>query len=389
MPPRGLTTGEQRALIGAFLAVAALEVGLLHAWRDPALFFDEQGYAALRDDWRRLALHNPGYGVVALLLEAPALIRVVQLAAGLLTGLVVFHALRRRVDPKWALAGAVVVWTHPSHLFFRLTLWPVALATALVAVVLLCVLRLAEDPDDPDRQWALGLAYAPLPFFAAPALALAPAALLWPGRRRAGRVLGPLLVVWLPWAAALSINLGTVAPMDLVGPCNVAMGNHPGIAADRGSLWGDREGRLAFEAERDDACADAAGASREEARCHAGWCAGVARSTIADAPGAALRRAALRVAETWRPGTFAVRHLPLVGRPDPRPLAIGLAVLHALIVLAALSGLRTREGRAAWLALALWTLPIALTVGFTRARQPLLPVLVFAAFVARGRERKP
>lgn len=385
-----------RPLLVAFVAVAALQVGLLLAWGDPPLQHDEFGYeqtAAAALGWLageqpasqlgRLAWHNPGYSVAVTVAggigPTATVTRLLQLLAGLLTGLVLFHALRRRVPHSWALAGACVVWLYPSHLFFRLTLWPVALATGLAAVVLLCALRLADAPDDRARQWSLGLALAPLPFFAAPALALLPGLLLWPGPRRGARVAAPMLALWLPWAVAVSSVLGTPSAMDFAGPCNVALGNHPAVEPGRGSVWGDRHARERFQIDQRGACAQTDLAERT--RCDARWCGEVARRTVRQDPAGASLRAALRVAETWSQDSFLLRHLDELDRPAPPGMAAVVLLLHVALLLLAVTGLRTREGRAAWVAVALWTLPVLMTVGFTRLRQPLLPVLVFAAVV--------
>lgn len=385
-------------LVGAFVAVALIHVALLVAWGSPALQYDEVGYeltaeglaawagdgfsAPIPADAGRVALHNPGYGATAGLVRwlagtTAGPMRLLQLLAGLLCGLVVFHALRRRVPDSWALAGAVAVWLHPSALFFRLTLWPTALATALVAVVLLCALRLADDPDDPGRQWALGLTFAPLPFFAAPALALLPALLAWPGPRRGWRVAVPLAALWIPWMIALSMQLQTFAPMDASGPCNVAMGNYEGIAGDRGSVWGDPGGRGEFERLLGSACRQ--DDPRAKLRCQATWCGDVAAASVAADPVSAAGRAARRAGETWRVDSFAIRHFELLGTPVPGGLEMLVTASHLALLALALVGLRSREGRAAWIAIGLWTVPVLLSVGFTRARQPLLPVLIFAA----------
>jgi hypothetical protein len=388
------------ALLITFVAVAALQVVLLGSWGEPTLQYDEVGYELASEAWAagaqnrfrsppraelgRILLHNPGYpatgGLVRWITGSFAgPLRILQALAGLLTGLVMFHALRRRVPETWALVGAAAVWLHPSALFFRLTMWPTALATGGVAVVLLAVLRLADDPDDPSRQWAVGLTFAPLPFFAAPALALVPALLVWPGPRRSWRIAAPFLALWIPWAATVSLTLQSFAPMDVSAPCNLALGNHPLIAEGRGSLWGDAAGRAAFEEERGVACPP--GDALTRIRCEARWCSEVARESVGAAPVAAMVRALRRLAETWRADTFVARHFERIGRPAPRGLGAVLTVSHGALLALALLGLLSRDGRAAWVGIGLWCLPILVSVGFTRAREPLLPVLVFAAAV--------
>jgi len=379
----------------AFALVAALHVALLVLWGDPEPLHDELGYlktgqqaaAALTGDGDpaalgRVAWHNPVYGalfaVAGLVFDDPALpVRLLQVLAGLLSGLLLFHGLRPRAGDRVALIGAAVLWLHPSLVFFRLSFWPVSMAVLLTSAVALCVLRLADAPDERGRQWELGLALAPLPFFAPQALALLPALLVWPGPRRAGRVLGPLLVLWVPWMVAASLTLGTFTPMDLAAPSNLALGNHDAVAPDRGSLWGDAAGKAELQADLDAACGQPDQADR--IRCEAAESVRLARAAVARAPGAAAERAALRLVETWQPDTFLVRRLRERGLAPPPVLDVGLAVLLVALVGAALAGLRTREGRAAWLAVVLWCVPVMLTVGFTRLRQPLLPWLVVAA----------
>ena len=380
-----------------FAVVAALHLALLIAWGSPAPLHDELGYARTGqlvadgllqggdpELLGRVAWHNPGYGglfVAASLLpgDGQLVMRLLQVAAGLLAGLLVFHGLRRRVSPAWALAGAMAVWLHPSQLFFRVSFWPVAVATLLTAAVALCALRLAEAPDEPGRQWELGLALAPLPFFAPQALALIPGLLLWPGPRRAPRVLGPLLALWLPWMVAVSLALGTFTPIDLAGPRNLVLGNHPAVAEHRGSLWGDPGGKGLLQVELDAACGQDRQAAR--VRCEALESKRIARRTALEAPGAAVRRAGLRLLETWQPDRFLPRRLRELDRPGAEGLALLLLLLHFALVGAALAGLGRPEGRAAWAGVLLWCVPVLLTVGFTRLRQPLLPWLVVAAVV--------
>ncbi len=388
-------------LVASFTAVLILKAVLLVAWGNPPPLHDEVGYLAASDaalEWLgdrelrasghaelgRLAWHNPGYSaifpVLGLVLGSPApALRVLQSLAGLLAGLVLFHALRRRVPRTWALAGAALLWLHPSMLFFGLTLWPVALATLLTASLALCALRLAEQPDRPDRQWAFGIVLAPLPFFAAPALALLPGLLVWPGPGRLPRTLGPSLALWIPWLLLASSNLGIFTPMGLSGPRDLALGHHPAIAQDRGSLWGDPEGKAALQADLDAVCRGARGSLPDRVRCEALAARDIAWENIRSEPGMAVARGLRKLEETWRSDRFLLRHLEELGRPPPGWLATLLIGLHALILLAALAGLSCPEGRSAALAVALWCVPVLVTVGFTRLRQPLLPWLIVAA----------
>jgi len=410
--PAGRLTVERRTwppLVVAFVAVAVLKIALVAAWGDPPPLHDEAGYVATGEavaDWwggdsrfddptqlGRVAWHNPGYsalfGLAACLFgEAAPPIRVLQALAGLLAGLVLFHALRRRVSRAGALCGAAVLWLHPSMLFFGVALWPVALATLFTATAALCAIRLADSPDDRARQWALGLVLAPLPFLAAPALFLLPFVAIELGARRALRVVGPTLALWLPWVVLVSVNLGTFTPMDFAGPQNLALGNHPAIAGDRGSLWGDPIGKAVFEDELAEACPQAG--LPERTRCEARYAREVALETVRDDPIRTGIRGIRRLAETWVPDRFAVRHLTELGRGPPTWLAPLLTILHVVLLLAALSGLATPTGRRAARAVAIWCIPVLLTVGFTRLRQPVLPWLIIAGAVgitaSRGEE---
>ena len=378
----------------AFGLAAVVHLGLLVTWGDPEPLHDELGYlhtgqlvaAQLRDGGDpsvlgRLAWHNAGYSALFVAAEltfgdARLPLRLLQVLAGLLAGLLVFHGLRLRVSRRWALLGALVVWLHPSMLFFRLSFWPVALAVLGTSAAALCALRLADAPEQRGRQWELGLALAPLPFFAPQALALIPGLLIWPGPRCAPRVLGPLLALWIPWMIATSVALGTFTPIDLAGPSNLALGNHPAIAEGRGSLWGDPVGKARLQADLDAAC-PAAGQA-DTIRCEAAESVRIARSTLASQPVDALRRAGLRLLETWAPDRFLLRRLDELGQTPPPGLPELLLLLHLALLAAALVGLSTPVGRAAAFAALLWCVPVLLTVGFTRLRQPLLPWLVMA-----------
>jgi hypothetical protein len=172
---------------------------------------------------------------------------------------------------------------------------------------------------------------------------------------------------------AVSLALGTFTPIDLAGPSNVALGNHPAISEGRGSLWGDPAGKARLQADLDAVCPH--GDQADTVRCEATQSVRLARSTVAASPGDAVRRAGLRLLETWAPDLFLLRRLAELGRDPPTVLAVVLLVLHLALLVAALLGLSTPEGRAAAVAALLWCVPVLLTVGFTRLRQPLLPWL--------------
>jgi hypothetical protein len=99
------------------------------------------------------------------------------------------------------------------------------------------------------------------------------------------------------------------------------------------------------------------------------------------------------VIETWRPDDFLPRHLadadafPPAGLPRTAAGARRvLVVLHAGVLLAliavVLGGRRRRDLRVLATAIALWTLPAALSVGMTRLRQPTWVWIVAGGVVA-------
>ncbi len=410
------------------LAVVGLHLLALVAWGDAAPIYDESGYLRAGEEvarwlrctagvWSgplcaeatvsalgRLAWHNPGYAALfplaALLPGSAAVwIRLLQVGAGLAAGAATGAVLRRVTSDRVALLGAAVVWLHPVQIFYRLTLWPVALATLGVALFTLGVVRLAEQRSSAARGWQLGGTLLVLVFVWPQALALVPFVGLWTlrlGAPTSGRVLGPLAVVWLPWVLALSVLLGRPTAMDLASAENAALGNNPFIATGRGSSLHDPEAmeQVTFEA--------GVGCPQNDAlallRCRAQRYDGIARTTITADPGAALARAGLRLSETWRPDDFVARHLAdrrVFDSPSPAWSAlvrglVGAAEVAVLLAaaLAALVALRDRRIEALMLAVLVTTAPVLLTVGLTRLRQPMLPWIVIAALLAVGHLRR-
>lgn len=333
----------------------------------------------------RLALHNPGYATLVALLEAVTsrgdlFVRGLQCAAGIAAGFILYAALRPRVGPTLSLGAACVLWFHPSMMFFRLGVWPVAFATFGATVLAYWALQSKQPVEGSTPRplsRAFGWTLAILPFFASPALALLPAAWLLTERDQRGAALGPTIGLWLPWTLALSLALGSFTIVDLSASRNLALGNHPAISEGRGSLWGDPEAKKSYLTELSSACPGAPGVSKK--RCEQAFNTRVTVATVRSAPFAATQRALIRVKETWSPGTFLPRALQERGLAAAPQVTAALKLTHWLLLFLALLGLRTPAGRAALGACVLWTLPVLIAVGFTRLRQPTLPFLLIAA----------
>ncbi len=345
-------------------AVLALKLFLIFAWGDRTPIFDEAGYlktAAAVAAWLgggdgtpavlgRIAWHNPGYaGLVTafgVLGDTTGLcVRIVQALAGVHTGWCVHTLLARRVAPSGALLGAMVVWLHPSMLFFGLALWPVALVTWGLAVATLAADDFVRSPDSRRRATALGWAIAPIPFFAPQALLLLPLVsglVLRVRRRLLHLVLGPLAALWIPWALAASMALELPTPMDFAGRETLAIGNNPWVPPGRGSSFNDRDSLGLLRGHAGDICGD--GHDAERVRCDARVYGALARRTALKDPVAAAARALIRVGEAWGTDTFLPRHLR-----DPRafptvPLGVGavdggLVFLHGALLIATLGAL--------------------------------------------------
>jgi hypothetical protein len=268
-------------------------------------------------------------------------------------------------------------------IFFRLSLWPVALATLGTTLLAACALRMMDDPEttlhsgdpSPVRRcfaWTLAL----LPFLAPSALLLIPLAALAFGVRRAKALCGLSLALWLPWMLALSLTLGAFVPVDLSASRNLVLANHRAISEGRGSLWGDPAAKQTYLSELALACPSTDILARK--RCAHRFNMKTTRQTVSAEPSAAVQRSLLRIAETWAPDQFLPRSLRIQGRPGAGLVTGLLGALHWALLALALLGLRSRAGRAALLATFFWTLPIVIAVGFTRLRQPVLPFLLIA-----------
>lgn len=394
-------------------------MGLLLAWGDRPLLFDEESYRRAAEAlaaWvraglpggdlegpGRVAWHNPGYGLVlgglSLLGADPvSAMRWLQLLAGLLSGVLLYRTLEPRTGPGPAIAATAALWLHPSMLFFGLTLWPTTLATLGTSALLFTAARWQARPDAPARQWELGAALAVLPFFASGALLLLPAVALWVRPERWPRVLGPAALVLVPWCLALSLQVGAFVPLDLAAARNLALGNTEWVAEGRGSLWGDPQNKAPLLQKLEDDCGPGVDALR--LACEQRWARREVRRWVGAHPGAAASRAALRVVETWASDTFLPRHLhhavPFPGGPPPGAAAIGHATsaAHAavllLLLLVGVATHRMARLRPLLIGVALWTLPAFLAIGMTRLRQPALVwILAGAALVfARVRDRR-
>lgn len=344
----------------------------------------------------RLLWHNPGYSaafVIAELLPGGSAIwiRLLQIGAGLLTAACVHRLLARRLAAPWPLLAAGFCALHPTHLFFRLTLWPVALGACGVALVALLLDRLDAEPSR-GRAWTTGLAYAaltsvfPLALGAAPLLVGVVVRL----RGHAVALLLPAGALWAALALASSLALGQPALL-LSGPENAALGNNPWIADGRGSSLHDKESVRLLRGTVDRACPPTG--ALDELRCKGLEHRVIARETLRAAPLSAVGRALIRVLETWSPDDYVARHLrdPRVGWASPAAPAVlalvALAELASLLLLLVAAAGAARRPRVLLLvaAIALCTAPVLFGVGLTRLRQPLLPLVLVAAALAVGR----
>ncbi len=407
-------------LLATVLAVAAVQAVLWWAWGSPAPIFDEAGYLAAGHavgDWLRCAAgrscveasgaslgrllwHNPGYAalfVVADLLpgDPAGWIRAAQLVAGLLAGLWVRSLLAPRLGPRAALLAAALVWLHPTQLFFRLTLWPVALATAAFAGVALLAARLDRAPTV-RGQLGLGAALVVLTLLHPPALGVVPVVALWLLRTRprrlaiVGPVLLPTVLTWTLLFAATSAALATPSLGLLSGPENAALGNNPYIAPGRGSSLHDAASVRRLRGDVQAECPPVA--PLERLRCEARAYDRIASRAVRAHPGAAATRALLRVLETWAPDEYVARHLadPRVRTRWPLPSVVPLLVRAAelgtlLLLLGVALGARDRDVLAVAVTAALCTAPVLFSVGLTRLSQPLLPLLVVGAALTAAR----
>ena len=411
----------------AAAAVLGLKLLLLALWGERAPIFDEAGYlktARAVSIWLtggagdpsvlgRIAWHNPGYGLIASFFatlgdDSGWGLRLLQAVAGVHTGLCVHALLARRISGAGAMLGAAIVWLHPSMLFFGLTLWPVALATWCVAATTLAVDDLARNPRSRARAASVGWTFLPLPFLAPQALLLTPllAAVVYRIQRRAlPSALGPFLAFWLPWSVAVSVALGAITPMDFAGRETFALGNNPHIPLGRGSSFDEPDSLGLLRGQVADVCGDAMDAAR--VRCDAATYGKIARRSVGEEPAAAAARALLRVIEAYGPDRFLLRHLrDERAFPEPPPsgvlkgLSLGMTALQVLLILGVLVSAANPRGRrdtaALMVAVGLWTIGIALTIGATRLRQPALPWIVVAtlttlypALPTQDRSRRP
>ncbi len=402
------------------LGLLIVQAGLWFGWGAPTPIYDEAGYLAagtagaeairclvsgtdgcggLPAALGRLLWHNPGYSALFVLADllpgnAASWMRGLQLVSGLLAAGFVHQALAPRTSPSIALAAATFVGLHPTHLFFRLTLWPVALGTALFAAAALLLLGLRDRPDR-GREWALSGVLLALTLVHPLALGLL---IVLPGWLRLStpaaswaRILAPTLLVWIAIAAASTVAVQSPALL-VASPENAALGNNPWIDAHRGSSLHDQLSVQRLRAEVEGRCPDRL-EPLHRLRCRAEQHRSIAGSTLRTNPWGAGRRAVLRVLETWAPDDYASRHL-FDARVDARPLTRNLA--PPLVLLAelatlllplglALGAARDRQVLAAASPVMACTAPVLLSVGLPRLRQPLLPILVVGAALTWAR----
>ena len=416
MPTGGLVESRRELLL-----LAGLHAALLVLWGQPELLHDEADYIAqgallraaflgdapVAEALGRLALHNPAYAGLVALLEAvtgfgASLVRLLQCAAGILSGLLLRSWLQPKVGGAAANIVAWLLWLHPTLLFFRLTLWPVSFTLLGLCLFLhqgglrgrhdgqaepvagtpIKASRLSHHKER-HLAWLLAL----LPFLAPSALLLWPLMIGLRGPAQATKLLRSGLVILLGWSLLLSVATGTSAFLDLSGPLNVSLANHPAISEGRGSLWGDPSAKATWVADLAKACPGESSAAAK--RCELLWARSSAAQTVLEDPSAALHRALLRVAETWAPDQFLPRHLEELRGAPQGGLRGTVTLLHGGLLLMALAGLRHTLGRRLVLLCLLWTLPVLLAIGFTRLRIPLTPCLLAAAALGLAGGRAP
>ena len=409
-----------RPLGALLLGLLTVQGGLWLGWGSPTPIYDEAGYLAagtagadairclvsqaegcsgLAAALGRVLWHNPGYSALFVLADllpgdAASWIRGLQMVSGLLAAAFVHQALAARTSSAIALAAAAFVGLHPTHLFFRLTLWPVALGTALFAAAALLMLGLRDRPSRGGERALSGVLLA-LTLIHPLALGLL---IVLPGWIRTNtpaaswiRILAPTLLVWTAVATASSIAVQSPALL-VASPENAALGNNPWIDAHRGSSLHDRLSVQRLRAEVEGRCPDGL-EPLHRLRCRAEHHRSIAGATIQANPTGALWRAVLRVLETWAPDDYTGRHLfdARVGAGTlMRSLAPPLVLLAELATLLlpvglALGAARDRRVLAVASTVMACTAPVLLGVGLPRLRQPLLPILVVGAALTWAR----
>lgn len=340
--------------------------------------------------------HAPGYSllvaIASLVFADPGtMLAVLQSVAGIGTGLVVYLLLSRHLSRTFALVGALVIWLHPSMLYFEQQISSVPLCTLLCTLLAWRMLALFEAPGDAKLQWQAGLLLAPLPWLAAGGLALVPLVGAMGPKGSAGRCLGPAVALWLPAMLVTSLWLGMWTPLTLDVPTRVALGNNPVVGVGQGSLLGNPEALVAFRGVLEDKCGERW--TRPRLRCEAGAARQIVVATTLDDPSGALRRVVFRIIETWAPdrGVLdALQSSASEGEGDSRiwqllvalvlpPLHLGLLVGLAF---AMISCYGRREVRFLLLATLAWTTPVLFSVGATSFRQPALPWVLCASLLA-------
>ncbi|MBJ95216.1 MAG: hypothetical protein CMP23_12190 [Rickettsiales bacterium] len=341
----------------------------------------------------------PGYGLLVSGLsllpgELHPVLSSLQSLAVLAAGLVVYLLVSPHSSRGLALLAALLVWFHPSMLFFEQQLSTVAVCTLLAALVALFLFRLRGQSGSRRLQWILGALLAPLPWLSGGgmALVLLVAAGVPAGTR--GRVLAPVSLSWLPAMLVASLWLGAWTPMSLSVHSWIALGNNPVVAVGQGSLVDSPEAVAVFRGALKDKCS--ARWTRERLRCESRSARTIISATLREQPTSALRRMVFRVLQTWVPD----RGLPdalavadgrgeLSGRLLRVLVALVLAPLHlGLLVGLAFAAVSARQDprvRFLLLATLAWTMPMLVGVGATALRQACLPWIVAAGILAIAR----
>jgi hypothetical protein len=215
-------------------------------------------------------------------------------------------------------------------------------------------------------------------------------ALSYPGPRikRALLVGIPALAIALPWLATLYRNEGRFVFLTTGNGYNFYLGNNRYIPPGRGSAWAQHSVLPFLQQEMIADTGDDHMASWDQAGKRRAW------AYIREEPLGAVKRAGIRVLETWQPDTYLGKYFSLGVYPPTllsRPLVFVATLTHYAILLAGLLGLAITRHKSVLIGvIAAGMIGPMLTIGASRFALPLLVILTIPAgcAVARFWERK-